>query len=307
MVARGDMAAVPGGGSEDDFHGRETTVAYLWLALFLFFVSGFLLIWAGGDWIGNRLASRRSMYERVVGKELHRLFLPISPQEFVVYHMGFLGFLTIMMALFMGVPGAMFGFLLGIVLPRFYLSSRWRKRLERIDEQVEEAMVYMANSFKANPSLPEAVQDVCNAMGPPIEQEFQVLLKEYRLGTPLDQALINLRRRVPARNLELAISALVIGRTVGGNIPVILEEIASTVRESYRLERVIDTQTAQGRAQAWVMGVMPGVVLVGFYMLEPELIQPLFEEIIGYLILGVAAILNIIGVLMILKVMQIDV
>ncbi len=282
-------------------------MAYLWLALFLFFVASFLLIWAGGDWIGNRLAARRSVYERVIGKELHRLFLPISPQEFAVYHVGFLGFLILTGAVLSGWLGAFLGLVVGIMLPRFLLSRRWKKRLQRIDEQVEEAMVYMSNSFKANPSLPEAVQDVCNSMGPPISQEFEVLLKEYRLGTPLDQALINLRRRIPARNLELAISALVIGRTVGGNIPNILEEISSTIRESYRLERVIDSQTAQGRAQAWVMGVMPGVVLVGFYWLEPDLIQPLFEELVGYAILGTAAILNIIGVLMILKVMQIDV
>ncbi len=286
---------------------RENDVTFLWLGLLLGFVSGFLLIWAGGDWIGNRLAAERGVYERVVGKELHRLFLPISPQEFAIYHVGLLFALVVGGYIVLSWLGLAIGLVVGIMGPRFYLKWQWGKRLTAIDEQVEESMVYMANSFKANPSLPEALQDVCNSMGPPITQEFGVLLKEYRLGTPLDQALINLRRRVPSRNLELAISALVIGRTVGGNIPIILEEIAGTIRESYRLERVIDTQTAQGRMQAWVMGLMPGVVLGAFYLMDPELITPLFETLIGYMILAGAAVMNIIGVVMILKIVQIDV
>ncbi|MFU8806629.1 MAG: type II secretion system F family protein, partial [Bradymonadaceae bacterium] len=188
-----------------------------------------------------------------------------------------------------------------------YLSSQWKKRLRSLDEQIEESMIYMSNSFKANPSLPEAIQDVINSMGPPISQEFSVLLKEYKLGTPLDQALINMQRRVPSRNLELAISALVIGRTVGGNIPQILSDIGGTIRESYRLERVIDTQTAQGKMQAWVMGLMPLVVIAAFYLMDPELIKPLFETMTGYIILAIAAVLNIVGVMMILKIVKIEV
>lgn len=280
---------------------------YLWLGLALAFVAGFLLIWAGGDWVGNKVAAEAGVYERMIGKEIHRLFLPISAQEFVIYHAAFFVFCLFFGYLIMGVMGVVAGVAIGIMAPRMYLKKRWEERITQIDEQTEEAMVYMSNSFKANPSLPEAIQDVCNSMGPPLSQEFGVLLKEYRLGTPLDQCLINLRKRVPSNNLGLAVSALVIGRTVGGNISEILEEIADTIRESYRLERLIDSQTAQGRMQAWVMGLMPVVVLGVFYYMDPELIQPLFEGLIGYTILAAAAVMNIIGVMMIIKIMQIDV
>lgn len=279
------------------------------MALILAFVAGFMAVWAGGDWIGNRLAAERGMYERVIGKELHRLFLPISPEEFVIFHAAFFLATTIGLAVFLDMwfLGALLGAGIGVVIPRIFLKRKWAQRLREIDEQVEEAMIYMANSFKANPSLPEAIQDVCNAMGPPISQEFGVLLKEYQLGTPLDQALVNMQRRVPSRNLELAVAALLIGRTVGGNIPDILEEIAGTIRESFRLERVIDSQTAQGRMQAWVMGMMPAVVVGAFYLLDPDLIEPLFDTLIGYVILAIAAVLNIMGVVLILKIVAIDV
>lgn len=279
------------------------------MALVLAFIAGFMAVWAGGDWIGNRLAAERGMYERVIGKELHRLFLPISPEEFVIFHVAFFLTATIGLALVMDMwfLGAMIGAAIGVVVPRMFLKRKWAERLRAIDEQVEEAMIYMSNSFKANPSLPEAIQDVCNAMGPPISQEFGVLLKEYQLGTPLDQALINMQRRVPARNLELAVAALLIGRTVGGNIPDILDEIAGTIRESFRLERVIDSQTAQGRMQAWVMGLMPAAVVGIFYLMDPELIEPLFNSFIGYGVLTIAAVLNIMGVLLILKIVAIDV
>lgn len=281
----------------------------LWIALALIFVAGVLAVMGGGEWASERIAREKGLYEKVVGKELYRLFLDISPQEFFLLHC-LLFFAAIFLSSYMigeWISGVLVGGIIGIMLPRFWLQGRWKARLLEINEQVEESMIYMANSFKANPALPDAIQDVINSMGPPITQEFSVLLKEYKLGTPLDAALINMQNRVPARNLQLAVSALLIGRTVGGNIPKILEDIASTIRESYRLERVIDTQTAQGRMQAWVMGLMPAVVIGMFYSMDPELITPLFETLWGYLILAVAAVLNVIGVVFILKIVRIEV
>lgn len=281
----------------------------LWIALGLTFVAGVLLVMGGGEWAAERVAKEKGLYERLIGKELYRLFLEISPQEFFLLHC-----LIIVMSIALAtagfgswVWGLIVGLIVGIMGPRAWLKKRWKARIQEINESVEESMIYMSNSFKANPALPDAIQDVINSMGPPITQEFSVLLKEYKLGTPLDTALINMQTRVPARNLQLAVSALLIGRTVGGNIPKILEDIANTIRESYRLERVIDTQTAQGRMQAWVMGLMPLVVIGAFYLMDPELITPLFETFGGYLVLAVAAILNVIGVVLILKIVRIEV
>ncbi|MFP4599259.1 MAG: type II secretion system F family protein [Persicimonas sp.] len=281
---------------------------YLGLALLAVFVAGLLAVMGGGEWVASRVSQERGVYERVVGKELYRLFLNISPQEFVLIHLFVvlvgIGFGAIFLG---GWIGGIIGAVLGFMAPRFWLKMQWNNRVEQINAQVEEAMVYMSNAFKANPSLPEAIADVTNSMPAPISQELQVMLREYKLGTPLDQCLIRLQRRMPARNLELAISALLVGRTVGGNIPKILEDIANTIRESYRLERVIDTQTAQGKMQAWVMGAMPGVVIGAFYLLDPELITPLFNSWIGYIVIAIAVVLNIIGVVLILKIVNIRV
>lgn len=291
--------------SKDDF----VTASTLWVALGLVFVAGVLAVIGGGEWAAERMARERGVYEKIIGKELYRLFLDISPQEFFLLHVllffGAIGFAGVMLEDWLS--GALVGGAIGIFAPRWWLKKKWAGRLHEIDEQVEESMIYMANSFKANPALPDAIQDCINSMGPPLTQEYSVLLKEYKLGTPLDTALINMQNRVPARNLQLAVSALLIGRTVGGNIPKILEDIAGTIRESYRLERVIDTQTAQGRMQAWVMGLMPAVVIGMFYLMDPELITPLFETWQGYIILSVAAVLNVIGVVFILKIVRIEV
>lgn len=281
----------------------------MWVAMALMFIAGTMAVVGGGEWVANRVARERGVYEKIIGKELYRLFLDISPQEFFLLHCLILG----MCIAGLGVMlenwyfGFFFGGIAGIMLPRLYLQKMWRDRIKQIDEQVEESMIYMANSFKANPALPDAIQDVINSMGPPISQEFDVLLKEYKLGTPLAQAMINMQERVPSRNMQLAVSALLIGRNVGGNIPKILEDISSTIRESYRLERVIDTQTAQGKMQAWVMGLMPAVVIGLFYLMDPELITPLFETLPGYGILAVAAVLNVVGVALILKIVRIQV
>lgn len=272
------------------------------------FLACALAVYGGGDWITAKLNQERSVYEKFIGKKLRRLFLSVTPQEFIMGHIVFTVVAAVMGYIFMeSVIGALVGVLAGIFLPSVWLDLQWNKRVKLLEEQVEEAMIYMANSFKANPSLPEAIQDVCNSVGPPISQEFGVMLREYKLGTPLDQAMINMQQRVSARNLQLAVSALLIGRTVGGNIPKILEDIGSTIRESYRLERVIDTQTAQGRMQAWVMGAAPGGVVTVFYFLDPTLIEPLFNSFMGYIVISIAVFLNVVGVALILKVMRIDV
>jgi tight adherence protein B len=275
----------------------------------LIFVAALLAVYGGGEWAAGRLSQERGVYEQVVGKDLHRLFLDITPQEFVIYHLGVI--LLAVIVCYMIFDGLLWGVVVGVpvgvVLPRFWLKRMWAKRLKALDEQIEEAMVYMANSFKSNPSLPEAIQDVVNSMGPPISQEFSVVMREYKLGTPLDTCLINMQRRVGSRNLGLAISALLVGRTVGGNIPKILEEIAGTIRESYRLERVIDQQTAQGRLQAWVIGLAPAGICVVFYMMDPTLIKPLFESFFGYIVLFIALVLNLSGVAIMLKIIKIEV
>jgi tight adherence protein B len=283
-------------------------VLYLWLSLVAVFVTGILIVLGGGEWTASRISQERGVYERVVGKELYRLFLNISPQEFVLIHL-FVILVGIGLGSFFlgGIIGGIGGAVAGFMAPRFWLKRKWKERITKLNEQVEEAMIYMSNAFKSNPSLPDAIADVTNSMPAPISQELQVLLREYKLGTPLDQCLIRMQRRLPSRNLELAISALLVGRTVGGNIPKILEDIGSTIRESYRLERVIDTQTAQGKMQAWVMGAMPAVVVTVFYLMDPELISPLFNSVPGYGIIAVAVILNIIGVVMILKIINIRV
>jgi tight adherence protein B len=282
-------------------------VYYLWLALALVFVFVGLMVLALGDAAVDLVTKQKEVYEAILGEELQRLFSDTSPREFILIHIfvffggGILGYLVF------GWTGVLIGLGAGAFGPRIYLQRKWQDRVDEVNNQVEEAVVYMANSFKANPSLPEAIKDVVASMGPPISEELNLVIREYQLGTPMDDALINLQNRMPARNLELAISAIRVGRAVGGNIPEILEDIADTIRESHRLERVIDTQTAQGRMQAWVMGAMPIAVCGAFYWLDPGLISPLFQSLGGYAVLAVAAALNLIGVFFIIQVVRIEV
>ncbi|MFB6263758.1 MAG: type II secretion system F family protein [Bradymonadaceae bacterium] len=282
---------------------------YLWLALPAIFLTAVLAVLAGGDWAVQRISEKKNIYEQFVGEHLHRLFMDASVEQFILGHIGVM-ILSGAFGWFVW-PGGWWGLvpftIIGAWAPKYWLDRRWEKRKERVNEQVEEAMIYMANSFKANPSLPEAIKDVTRSMPPPITEELSIALREYQLGTPLDKALINLQERMPARNLELAVSAIRIGRAVGGNIPSILEDIAGTIRESYRLQQVIDTQTAQGKMQAWFMGAMPAAVVGVFYWMDPQLIRPLFETWFGYGVLAVAIILNIIGVYFILQVIDIRV
>ena len=278
---------------------------YLYGAVVAVFLTGGLIVFALGDWIADRLAQKKGLYEKTVGKELHRLHLDISPEDYLLIHGSiFLGSAVFGYFIY-GVIGAIAGLAIGLYGPRLYLQFKWNERIDKLNEQVEEAMVYMGNSFKANPSLPDAISDVVRSMPPPISEELNIVVREYRLGTPLDQALMNLQERIPSENLELAVSALIVGREVGGNMPKILDDISETIREAYRLQRFIDKTTKQGRMQAWVMGMAPVAVLFMLYYMYPQYATVLTETWLGNGVIFIAAVFDLIGVYIILQIIDI--
>ena len=105
-----------------------------------------------------------------------------------------------------------------------------------------------------------------------------------KVGSTLDQALLHMASRVGSRQLDSALSSILIGRQVGGNLPKVLETTALTLREMRRLEGVVRTKTAEGKAQLWVIGLMPFGLLLGLNFMWPGYFAPLTQSLTGYLI-----------------------
>lgn len=191
--------------------------------------------------------------------------------------------------------------------PYYVLKSRSAERIVRIEAQLDSWLLLLSNALKASPSLGEAVASSAKLMRPPMSEELDLALKEMKLGTPLDQAILNMSARIGSQSVSSALATILVGRQTGGDLPMILEESASTLREMARLEGVVRSKTAEGKAQAYVLGGIPFVLIGAIHMVDEHWLEPLATSSMGYLIIGVAAVLWVGAILAARKILAVDV
>ena len=142
---------------------------------------------------------------------------------------------------------------------------------------------------------------------PPLSQEVELAVKEMRVGTTLDQALLRMAGRIGSRQLDSALSAIIIGRQIGGNLPKILATTAETLREMARLEGVIRSKTAEGKAQMWVLAIFPFLLLLALNAMKEGYFDPLTQSVAGYVVAILAAGFWIASIVVARKVLAVDV
>jgi len=191
--------------------------------------------------------------------------------------------------------------------PRMFLEQRVARRVCKLGELVESWLNAVANALKASPSLGEAIASSIGLVPSPMSQEIDVLVKEYELGTPLDLALDNLAMRVGSSTVSGTVLALKVARKSGGNLPEMLESAAAALRELARLEGVVRTKTAEGKAQAFVIGLIPVPLVLGMNAMDPHFFDPLAHSFLGNLIVAAVAVLWAAAVLSARKILNVDV
>jgi len=194
-----------------------------------------------------------------------------------------------------------------VVGPRVLLARATAARIARMDEQVEPWLNAVANALKASPSLGEALCSTVTLVPNPMSQELDVLIKEYELGTPLDVALDNLGHRINSKTLSGTVTALKIARSSGGNLTEMLETAAASLRELARLEGVVRSKTAEGKAQALVIGIIPLPMVLGIHAMDRQFFHPLFHSFTGQLVIAGAVVLWSIAILAAFKILNVDV
>jgi tight adherence protein B len=193
-----------------------------------------------------------------------------------------------------------------IAIPPWYIERRRKQRVEAIEQQLDGFLTALANALKATPSIANAFISVQQLLPSPLKEEVGLATKEMRVGSTLDQALLNMAGRVGCKQLDSALSAVLIGRQVGGDLPHILETTSSTLREMARLEGVVKSKTAEGRAQAWVLAVFPFLLAWAVNSIKPGYFDPLNESVIGWVIALVAGGCWVASILLARKVLSVD-
>lgn len=193
------------------------------------------------------------------------------------------------------------------LLPRFLYAAMRRQRLRRFEQQLPDALMMLCGGLRAGVGFSSAIQQLVVEAQPPLAQEFSLVLREQRLGVTLEQSLANLARRVPSQSLVLVVSAMRIAAETGGGLAEMLERAAQTIRSRLQMEGKIGALTSQGKLQAWVVGMLPLVLMLVLDQMEPEAMALMWHSRLGWGTLGVIALLECLGIYVIRKIIAIDV
>ena len=187
----------------------------------------------------------------------------------------------------------------GITLPYLYMLRRKQKRLERFDEQLPDALDYIARSLRAGNPFSAAMKSVSVEIPDPLGTIFGELFDEMNYGLELEDALYNLGDRVGSEEVQYFITAVLIQKTTGGNLADVLNRIASVMRERERTYREVIIQASEMRLSARILIALPFVVAGAVSIFNPSYLATLIDEPLGRMIIGIQIILMVIGYLII--------
>ena len=276
-------------------------------------IAGIVAAAAAASLIGYAVASRETAVSRIWTRYvrhldgiLRMLFQPEIGQRIAVIQCACAG-AVIVAHLATPVPSWWLILLAIAVAPELYLRRERKQRVDRLEKQVDGFVISLANSLKTVPSPAAALQATAGILQQPTRQEIEYVLKEMRVGSTLEQGLVAMSARVKSPWLDVAFSAVLIGLRVGGNLPVVLERTAMTIREMNRLLGVVRSKTGEGRMQLWVLAAFPLLIVFGFNAAQKGYFDPLQNSLIGQMAVGGAALLWISSLLLARKVLSVDV
>jgi tight adherence protein B len=254
----------------------------------------------------NQILSQRS-FSASIATQLARANLALTVPEYVLVTLGSgLALFVLTLVLLRQVLFASGAALVGLFLPRISVQRRQAKRLLAFQEQLPDILTMLVGSLRSGYGITIAMDTVSKQMPAPAADEFNRVVREIGLGASITQALANLVRRVRSDDLDLVVTAIGIQYDVGGNLATILEAISGTIRERIRLKGQLRALTAQQGLQRIILTLLPVVLAGAIYLLQPAYIMALFQPGPWVLIPIAAAVLVVLGYVVMGKLSQIE-
>jgi tight adherence protein B len=285
----------------------------------LLFASCFgLLAYAIGQAVREAMQTYSGTYAQDLSRQYEDLFLFIPARRIV--HLARLAAVAVFLLLFFSFgdvgssSGAFSGALFGgagavaaLFAPRIALRVLRERRARRFNLQLVDALINMSGALRAGFSILQAFETVVKQGQNPIAQEFGLFLQQIRVGVRFDEALRHMEERVGSDDLILMNQSIEVARLTGGNLTEVFEKIAATIRERMRIEQRIRSLTSQQRLQALVVGAMPVLLMFAMTLIDPKMMMPFFASRAGVMLLALVAMLEVLGALLIRKIMAIRV
>ena len=197
--------------------------------------------------------------------------------------------------------------LLAVGIPRFVIYILKKRRISHLTMQLPDFLMSVSRAMQAGSSLNQSLEVAIQEDKGPVSQEFSLVMKEVRLGVDFNDALDNFSKRVPIEEANLVATAIKISREIGGNLSDAIYRLSVTLRTKQETEGKIKALTSQGRMQGIVMTLLP--IFLGFilYKMEPEAMSKLITEPIGWVVLVLIIVMELLGYFFIRKIVNIDV
>jgi tight adherence protein B len=271
-------------------------------------IAATLFAWFMIDIGMTTMARYRAQFTERTNFQAREFFLFIDPGKIFAAHVTLVVLGSILTMLFFHglVPGLVTGCALGL-FPRFMYARLRQRRLRRFEEQLPDALTMLSGALRAGLSLRSAIAQLVIEAPAPLGQEFTLLLREQRLGATLEQSLNGLALRIPTATTLLTVSAMRIASETGGGLAEMLERTANTVRSSLQIEGKIGALTAQGKMQAWIVGLLPIGLMLVLTQMEPAAMSVLWHTPMGWGALAVIGVLEALGIYVIRRIVAIDV
>jgi tight adherence protein B len=255
---------------------------------------------------GNR--RRLKLTGLTLAEHLARADLKLRSSEFVLIQLGcLLGFALLALVRFGFGPQFIVSGVGGYLLPMRVVKIRQGRRLKKFNTQLPETLSLLSNGLKAGYSLPQALDSVARNTTPPISEELGRVTREMSVGASLEQSLLNMVKRVASDDLDLLITAILIHKSVGGNLALVLDNISHTIRQRVMVKGQISALTAQARASGWIISLLPIGVAAILYVIAPTYFRTLTSDPWGVALLVLAGVMIVIGNIFIRRITSIRV
>lgn len=192
-------------------------------------------------------------------------------------------------------------------LPFVHVYWKRKQRFDAFLEHLPDALDLMSRALAAGHAFSESMHMVSSEMPEPIATEFRKTYEEQNLGLSLKLALENLTQRIPLLDLRMCVTAVLIQRETGGNLAEILEKVAYTIRERFRIMGDLKTLTTSSRMSAWLLCGLPIFVTFAITVLNPEYMTIFWKDQRGHYLIGIALLLQVTGMLIVRKILRIKI
>jgi tight adherence protein B len=223
------------------------------------------------------------------------------------FGLGSVVFLALLPNVYVGILVGIVTTMIGWKVPRPGVDWLFKRRLEKFVSQMVDALSLMSNGLKSGLSVVQSLALVTQEMPNPIQQEFSLILSENKLGVSLEDAFSNLAKRVPADDVEMFVTSINILKETGGNLAETFDTIVTTIRERVKVENKIAALTAQGFYQGVLVMAIPPILAFILNQSDPDLMRPLFTTFIGWMLILLIILLELVGFFVIMLIVKIDV